>query len=393
MSTVVTISTEAMAPAIKDDMRNSFYDGIFSNMFATLTGGVFLTGFALYLGMNEVMIGLLASIPFMVTIFQLPTSYLIRKNGRRKKISYLGTAAARFIWIPVLIVAFLPISSAFMKSMIILSLIFISYIFISVSYVSWLSWMSDLIPDKIRGSFFGTRNMLCGAAGMIVMVVFGKLLDYLKGHFSGGVSFGFGITFMTAVLCGTLGLSFLKKVSEPPLNHCRNHRSFGKDLSLPFKDANFRKFLIYSLVWGFSVNFAGPFFTLYFLRDLHFSYGFVAFLGMTSAFADLVGMRVWGRISDRVRNIPIIKFSSWVAVFLPLAWISVRPDSFVMPILLSIVGSGFWAGINLCTNNLLLRISLQEYKELFLSIYHMDIFKYVKERLLFLYLSLHPIPV
>lgn len=56
------------------DFRNSFYDGMFSSMFATLTGGLFLTGFAVCLGMNEFMIGILGAIPFMVTIFQLPTS-------------------------------------------------------------------------------------------------------------------------------------------------------------------------------------------------------------------------------------------------------------------------------------------------------------------------------
>jgi len=60
----------------KTDLRNSFYDGMFANAFATLTGGVFLTGFALYLGMNDFMIGVVASMPFIVTVFQVPASYL-----------------------------------------------------------------------------------------------------------------------------------------------------------------------------------------------------------------------------------------------------------------------------------------------------------------------------
>jgi len=49
---------------------------MFANIFATLTGGVFLTGFALYLGMNEFMIGVVAPMPFIVTVFQVPASYL-----------------------------------------------------------------------------------------------------------------------------------------------------------------------------------------------------------------------------------------------------------------------------------------------------------------------------
>lgn len=169
-----------MELSAKADFRNSFYDGMFANMFATLTGGVFLAGFALYLGMNEFMIGLLAAIPFVVTIFQLPVSYIIRKKGTRKAIAYFGAAGGRIIWIPIVLVAFAPILTGGLKYMIVLSLFFLSHGFASVSYVAWLSWTSDLVPEQMRGRFFGTRNMLCGIAGMIVIVIFGNLVDGLK---------------------------------------------------------------------------------------------------------------------------------------------------------------------------------------------------------------------
>jgi hypothetical protein len=38
--------------------------------------------------------------------------------------------------------------------------------------------------------------------------------------------------------------------------------------------------------------------------------------------------------------------------------------------MLHIIGGGFWAGINLCMNNLLLRISHQQNRAFFLSLYH-----------------------
>ena len=52
-----------MEDRIRASLKYSIYDGTLANMFATLTGGVFLTGFALYLGMNEFMIGLLGQCP------------------------------------------------------------------------------------------------------------------------------------------------------------------------------------------------------------------------------------------------------------------------------------------------------------------------------------------
>ncbi len=358
-------------PSIKDDITNSIYDGVFANMFATLTGGVFLTGFALFLGMNDLIIGILGSLPFLVTVFQLPTSYLIEKSGRRKDIASWAAASARLTWVPIVFFGLLPILSHSTTSMLVLIFIFISYTFVTISYVSWLSWLSDLVPDSMRGRFFGTRNMLCGAASMIVMVAFGNLLDlFKKNHVPGGLPLGFGITFISAVCFGMMSLRFLRRMSEPQTIYSDVHGFFRKQVWLSCKEVNYRTFLIFVFVWSFSVYFASPFFPLYFLRDLKFSYGFVATLGMISAFADLTGMRLWGRVSDRVKNKAVIQLSSWVATFLPLAWVLVRPGSVVMPILLHLVGGGFWAGINLCTNNLLLRISPQENRSLYLSIYN-----------------------
>jgi len=347
------------------------YDGAFANAFATLTGGVFLTGFALYLGMNEFWIGLLAAMPFLVTVFQLPTAYVIERRGGRKQIAYRAAAGARLTWIPILLVALSPISPVSTKWMLIVMLFFVSQTFIAVSYVSWLSWTSGLVPDEMRGRFFGTRNMLAGAAGLVVMFVFGHLLDYVKHRPHGGLSLGFGITFMVAVFFGMYSLRFLRRITERSVTGKVIPTRFPTHVSLPFKNTNFRKFLAFTLVWNFSVYVASPFFTLYFLRDLKLSYGFVASLGMLSAFGDLLGMRIWGRVSDRVKNKVVIRIASCVAALLPGIWVLVRPGSVLMPILLHIVGAGFWAGINLCMNNLLLRIAPQENRSVYLSMYHM----------------------
>ena len=352
-----------------DDSRNSFTDGIFANMFATLTGGAFLTGLALHLGMDEFMIGLLGAIPFIVTVFQLPTSYLVQRYDVRKKTCVMGAAIARIAWLPILIAAFVPMPFENFRLYIILFLFLISHASASISHLAWLSWMSDLIPDNIRGSFFGARNMLIGAGGMIAMMVFGKILDLSKNHLNNGVPIGLSVTFLFAILFGAASLRFLNKVYELPSVTSHTPVSFWSNLNLPLKEANFRRFLAFAFCWSFAVYFASPFFTLYFLKNLNFSYTFVAVLGTLSALADLLGMRVWGKLSDRVKNKSIIQLASWVAVFAPFAWVSVRPGSWVAPIIIHIVAGGFWAGINLCTNNLLLRISPTENKGIFFSTY------------------------
>ena len=104
------------------NLRYSIYDGVFANIFATLTGGAFLTGFALNLGFNELLIGLLGAMPFIVTIFQLPAAYIIDRKGGHKKISFWFSLFARLIWVPILIVAIWPNFSLNLKVAIILGL-------------------------------------------------------------------------------------------------------------------------------------------------------------------------------------------------------------------------------------------------------------------------------
>ena len=242
-----------------NDFKNSFYDGLFANIFATLTGGVFLTGFALYLGMNDFMIGVLGATPFLVTAFQLPASYFLGKYTKRKNVTFWGAAIGRFIWIPILTVAAIPYFSAQTKTLLILGLFFFSHSCISISYVSWLSWISDLVPDNIRGKFFGSRNMICGIAGMMAVIVFGNILDHFKSHPSGGLPLGFGITFTAAVTFGMLSLYFIRRISEPQIEMPGDAVSFGGLMYLPFREKNFRNFLMFSFAWSFSVYFANPF--------------------------------------------------------------------------------------------------------------------------------------
>ena len=50
----------------------------------TLLNGMFLIGFALLLGADELMIGILASIPLFANILQVFSAFIIDKTGSKK---------------------------------------------------------------------------------------------------------------------------------------------------------------------------------------------------------------------------------------------------------------------------------------------------------------------
>jgi MFS family permease len=351
----------------RDDYRNSFFDGMCANVFITLTNGVFLTGFALHLGMSEWMIGVMVAIPNMGTLFQLFGSYYICKKGGRKSIAARAATLARIMWLPILVVGLWCPHGNSGQIALVLTFFFVSHAFAAVSYVAWLAWTSDLVPDELRGSFFGTRNMLCGAAGIAAVLIFGNLVDVFKSH-PNGAALAVGVPFFCAIVLGLISVRYLNRVSDsatPPLGGQNILREWVK----PFREANYRNFLLFTLSWNFSVYLSAPFFALYFLRELNYTYGFVALLATIASVVDLLGMKFWGAVSDRIKNRAVIQVAGWGVVLLPSLWVLVRPHDLLLPVAIQIIGGGFWAGVNLCTNNMVLRISPQEGRVWFISAY------------------------
>lgn len=351
---------------------DSIFDGVFANIFGTLTGGIFLISFALYIGANELEIGLIASLPLLANSAQPFSSYIIEKTRRRKELCLKAAGIARGIWVLIILaLLFYPGQEALSRLIYyIILIIAISSILASVSAVSWLSWMSDLVSENIRGRYFSKRNIFCGIAGLIVTLIGGRFLDYWKIHYHGNLSNGFILIFLLALLSGIMSLGYIKRMPEPAFTVHRERPPFSKMISLTFQDENFKRYIFFTLIWSFSVHFVSPFFAVYMLQDLKLSYTFVAWLAVTSSLADILGMRLWGVLSDRFGNKPIISFNGYIASFVPFLWIFATAKTSGYLIFLHVLAGFFWAGINLCTSNLLLRISYREYKSVYISFYN-----------------------
>src|SRR5882672_9442416 len=65
-------------------MRLSIWDGAFATVHGSLTAGAFLTGFALWLGANDLALGLLTAIPTFAGLVQIVASYFGQRPGPRR---------------------------------------------------------------------------------------------------------------------------------------------------------------------------------------------------------------------------------------------------------------------------------------------------------------------
>ncbi|HUV76144.1 MAG TPA: hypothetical protein VMW00_05825 [Dehalococcoidales bacterium] len=177
-------------------------EGTVSLGFNSITTSGFLAAFALALGANNLQIGILAAISFLMQLIQLPAIWLVEKVRRRKAIAV----------IPILI--FTPGRTAIY---LLLGLMAFRGLLAAVCNSAWNGWIRDLVPQSILGQIFSRRLASATAAGIVFSLGAALFVDYWRGHVPGESEI-LGYTYV--LLFGTLFLglaspTFMSLMPEP----------------------------------------------------------------------------------------------------------------------------------------------------------------------------------
>ncbi|BER92176.1 MFS transporter [Atrimonas thermophila] len=354
----------------QEDLERSFKyiikDGIASQAMATLTGGIFLTAFALRFGANNTFIGILAALPALANLIQIPSIYLVEWLRNRRLICVVFSLLSRSM---LLFIVFSPFLEQNVLSVIMFAFA-LHNLLAGVSACSWNSWMRDLIPQKVMGTFFGRRLKLTFTVGIVLSFLASWYIDFWGKRFSALTSplltfAGYPLLFLTGTIAGLWGAVFLTRTSEPLLKSARTTLSFIDSLRQPFKDDNFRILLFFTGLWNFSINLAAPFFTVYLLRRLGMGLTMVMVLSIVNQTASMLFFELWGRIADRWNNKSVLKVCGFLFLFCILGWtfttlpqkhLLTLPILFIVHCLSGVASSG----ITLAQNNIGMKLAPQE---------------------------------
>jgi MFS family permease len=116
-----------------------------------------------------------------------------------------------------------------------------------------------------------------------------------------------------------------------------------------FRESNFLKFVVFSACLTFATYLAAPFFAVFMLRDLQFSYLTYMGLQVCSSFASLVALPLWGKHADLVGNVRVLRLSSLLAALIPSFWLLSQDPAYLM--LVQIWGGFAWSGVTLSAAN------------------------------------------
>ncbi|MCR4300443.1 MAG: MFS transporter, partial [Sulfuricaulis sp.] len=254
-------------PQVERSLRYSVRDGVaWSVMFGA--GESYLQAFAVFLKATTAQITLLAALPSLLgSLSQLASGWIVGRAVQRKSLIFGGVLLQTLTWLPIIALAFVPTEHPVLWLILWVALYYIGGQFAAPP---WSSLISELVPERRRGRFFGRRTQIMSIFTFVSLGTAGIALELFAQRAAAG--WGFALVFAVALAARIYSLHQLMRMHEPlqrlaPLTLPPLAGLLGR-----LRGSDFATFAMFVALLNLAVAMASPFFTLYMLRDLKFSY-------------------------------------------------------------------------------------------------------------------------
>lgn len=307
------------------------------------SGEHYLSAFALLLHAGPLQLGILSALPQLIgTTAQLASMKLLRRFPDRKSLVRLGTIGQALSWIPILI---LPLAFPVWGPWL---LIMGAAMYFSCNHFTaptWTSFIADHLDQHERGAYFARRALIVATVSFGALCAAGGLLSLWPPRTAW---VGFVLVFLAAGTARLFSAFALRPLPDLPHREPRSgHEGFRAFLRRSSR--SFRRFLLFSSLMHLAVLVAGPYFVLYMLRDLHFSYldygGWLA----AGVLGQLLTLQGWGRFADRFGNKALLSITGFIVPVLPMFYLLTTSALFMMGV--NFFSGMIWAGLALGLQN------------------------------------------
>ncbi len=333
-------------PQTQQSLQHSLKDAV---AFSVMAGSIetYFSALALFLRASAPQVALIATLPNLVgSAGQLISAWLGHRLNRRRPLIVGGALLQAAVILPTGLLPLLFPAHAVPILLVCLSLYYGAAHFIAPQ---WMSLMGELVPERMRGRFFARRTALAQIATFSALFGAGLLLHATR--LLDATAIGFASLFLVAAIARLISALQLRAMHEP-VPHAASIEPVHdlRWLATPaFRPA--LRFSLYFVLMQAAVGVSAPFFAVYMLEDLRFSYlQFMANTGM-SVLVQFLTLGYWGRIGDLMGNRLVLLTTGLILPLLPAAWLISGEFWYLMAVQ---VVSGFaWAGFSLSASNIL----------------------------------------
>lgn len=345
----------------RNNLRIATIEGIPSTVFQVLLQGQFLTGFLLYLGASSSQIGFVLALTTLVNIAQIGVAFLIQKLPSRKWAMVIFTGLHRLLWGSTGLVPFLFPKEHWVTAFIILYTT--AFISSTAGGMLWNSVISDLVPARVRGRYFGIRNTFLNALGSLVMYGGGVMLDRYPG------AHGFLIIYIVVWVCAIANIIVFCFYPDVPFEKSEE-KSFLPMFRKPLHDKLFMKSTLFLAAWLLLQNLTVPLYSYVMLQLLNINYETLSLLNVSQTVFMMASFYVWGNLNARYSNKRLLLWTLPIIALSSLMWgmLSVLP---MLPVLFAahiIFGMGV-GGFNQLAFNFIIGDTPKKERPMYMAMY------------------------
>ena len=308
-------------------MRKHIITGAMGTVYFALISGMFLVAFGSALGLKQWEWGLLSSGASLMLVFQLASAYVVGRTGNRRHLWFTTALVGRLMrGVAIAVAFFLSDSAPSGARTAFILLLILSTVFDAVSTPPWLSWLTDIIPEKQHGHFMGRRGAWASLANVCMIVPLGFMLDHVP---HGSTKLVLLLVFALALAVGVADLFIHRTIPVPPME-LAPRRHFWHEVAMPLHDPRFRPWLLFSVWWTFGATLGGALAMVYFVENLgisHNLFGGSVVLIMLPLLGTVVTGKYFGTMIDRYGVNRTLRWGYRLCAVLPAFWMFATPHT------------------------------------------------------------------
>ncbi len=325
--------------SLRPNLKASVYDAGFYGLMVGI-GEAYLPAFALAIGLGEVVSGLVTSVPILLGgLMQLLSLYALSWVGSYKRWIIAGILVQALAFMPMIYAAIAGSISAW-------AFFAVASCYWGAGMASgpaWYAWISHVVPSRIRSHYFARRTRVIQLATLGGFLSGGILLQVTKTW--DVVLYGFAALFIVAGLARFTSAYFLQQ-QQTSTDHDyaapRSHSVFAAWSSVTPKV----RYLIYYLVcMQACIQFSGPYFVPYMIKQLNFSYSAFVAVFAGAMIARACCMSFWGKIARNYGSQALL----WIGGLglIPLSTLWILSDSLPWLFVVQVLSGILWAAYEL----------------------------------------------
>lgn len=321
---------------VRRTLRLMTWDTAMAGAMFSLGSGGFMAAYALALGANNLQVGILAALPPVSQVVQMPAILLVEKFRRRKAIGLPAWFLAQLMWLPIGAVPFLLDTPGSFAIAAVIVLLALRGLFTPVWMTASTGWLRDLVPPDALGRFWSQRLALMTITVVVVGLGGSLFVRWWQGFAAPGDEiYAYSILLMGGwAVFGLAGPSLVAASREPLMPPAPEAgRSAISVILEPLRDRNFRRLFRFLVMWNFALNLAVPFFAVYMLTRLGLSLPMVIGFTMLSQITNVLFARVWGAMADRMGSKTVMSLSASLYLLVIIGWVfTTNPDRHLLTI-------------------------------------------------------------